>query len=132
MRTIIGKCKKCGHQVCKVTHEKGVVNKLFNGAVCHANIGRKWAVVCRVKKCGCLKPELKDKGSVNLYSTHGIRSSVNVLTKVETTYETKTYKIIRRFYNDESFGKLSWICKGCSKEFKQFVRFNNHQFKGCE
>lgn len=52
------KCKNCGHSIIKVSHQKGIVNKLFNGMICHRNIGHpKWAVICRIKKCNCLKPE---------------------------------------------------------------------------
>ncbi len=55
------KCKNCGHTLIKITNANGIVNKLFNGDIVHKNIGHpKWAMICRVKKCGCLKPEVEN------------------------------------------------------------------------
>lgn len=52
------KCKNCGHTVIKLFNQKDRIGRLFNGQWVHKNIGHsKWAVICRVKKCGCLKPE---------------------------------------------------------------------------
>ena len=59
MKTILGKCKKCRHMVCKVSKERGIVNRLFNGEICHTNGRQKWAVICRVDKCGCMSPEVQ-------------------------------------------------------------------------
>lgn len=57
------KCKNCRHIIEKVSRQKDMVKSLFNGEIVHSNIGspkfkgKSWAVICRVKKCGCLKPE---------------------------------------------------------------------------
>ena len=59
MKKVIGKCKNCGHQICLISKEKNMVNKLFNGQIVHANGRHEWAVICRVGKCGCMKPEIE-------------------------------------------------------------------------
>lgn len=52
----------------KVSHQKDKVYKLFNQEIVHKNIGsNKWAVICRVKKCGCLKPEIEEKYVVEFW-----------------------------------------------------------------
>jgi len=57
------KCKNCGHTIEKVSRQKDIVKRLFNGQLVHSNKGhpkhkgKSWAKICRVKKCGCLKPE---------------------------------------------------------------------------
>lgn len=57
------KCKNCGHTIEKVSKQKDVIKKLWNGKWVHSNIkglkdrGKRWAQICRVKNCGCLKPE---------------------------------------------------------------------------
>lgn len=61
------KCKNCGHTIQRVSHQKDAVLRLFNGQLVHKNIGgyrdkrKTWAVICRVKRCGCMKPEEVDK-----------------------------------------------------------------------
>jgi hypothetical protein len=54
------KCKNCDHTLMKVSNKKGALNSLFNGDIVHKNIGQEWAVICRVKRCGCLKPKVSE------------------------------------------------------------------------
>lgn len=59
------KCIVCNHTLHFVKNEKGKVNRLFNGQIVHKNIGHsKWAVICRIKKCGCLNPKETQKQKV--------------------------------------------------------------------
>ena len=52
-----GMCAKCGHKICMVKYEKNIVDKLSNGEIKHSKGNKVWAVICRVNRCGCLKPQ---------------------------------------------------------------------------
>lgn len=50
------KCVNCNHLLTLVRNRKGIVDRHFNGMLLHKNGLQKWAVICRVKNCGCLEP----------------------------------------------------------------------------
>ena len=54
-----------------------------------------------------------------------------MITKEKLIHDDKDYKVIRRFLDNQDFGKEIFICKGCNKEFKQHARFSNHHVRVC-